>query len=226
MKTDRISTGLSGLDKLLGGGFPEKTAILVSGGPGTGKTLIGLNFLLAGAANGERCCYVSLNENKNELIRACNGIKTLKKIDEYAGKNLAIESITMGKRMTVEHFTRIFTSYPKVDRLVIDNLNKLLIYADSKNEYRIRLSELTSYLKGKINCTLLICETQDERIDTGNSEAFEADGVVHLSFLEFEEKPKRTLEVSKLRYTSFEPRIPHELVIDSQGLRLTKTRIL
>jgi len=223
---DRISTGLSGLDRLLDGGFPEKTIILVSGGPGTGKTLISLNFLLAGALKGEKCCYVSLNEKKDELIRACDGIKTLNKIDKFIDKNLAIEPITMGRRITVEYFTKIFASYPTVDRLVIDNLNKLLIYAESRNEYRTRLSELVTYLKSKTNCALLICETQGNEIDTGNGEAFECDGVVHLSFLEFEEKPKRTLEVPKLRYTSFEPRIPHELVIDGEGLRLTRTRIL
>ena len=59
-----ISTGLSGFDERIGGGFPNKTKILVSGGPGTGKTLFGLNFLLNGAINGEKCCYVSLSEEK------------------------------------------------------------------------------------------------------------------------------------------------------------------
>ncbi|ODS37217.1 MAG: hypothetical protein A7315_04250 [Candidatus Altiarchaeales archaeon WOR_SM1_79] len=222
---DRISTGLSGLDRLLGGGLPGKTIVLLSGGAGTGKTLIGLNFLLEGALKGERCCYVSLNEDKNELIRACNGIKSLKRINEYVDRNLIIEPVTMGKRIPVDYFTKIFSSYPQVDRLVIDSLNKLLIFAEKKSEYRIHLAELITYLKDRINCTLLTCETQKDEIDTGNGEAFECDGVIHLSFLEFEEKPKRTLEVTKMRYTSFEPKVPHELVIDKEGLRLTETQI-
>jgi len=223
---DRVTTGLSRLDKLLKGGFPSETVILLSGGAGTGKTLIGLNFLIDGASKGEKCCYVSLNEDKGELLRACRGIKTLKKVDRYIDKNLAIEPVIMGKRITVEYFTKIFASYPEVDRLVIDNVNKLLIFAESRNEYRIHLSELMMYLKDKVNCTLLVCETTEDKIDTGNGEAFECDGVINLSFSEFEEKPMRTLEVCKMRYTSFEPKIPYELVIDSKGLRLSDTRIL
>jgi len=66
----------------------------------------------------------------------------------------------------------------------------------------------------------------DSEIDFISGEAFECDGVVHLSFLEFEEKPLRTLEVHKLRYTSFEPKIPHELIIDEKGLRLSGTKII
>ncbi len=223
---DRISTGMSKLDSLLGGGFPSETVILLSGGPGTGKTLFALNFLLDGASGGEKCCYVSLGENKEELLRACNGIDKLKKVGDFIDKNLVIESVTLGETVTLEYFTNIFASYPSVDRLIIDNVNRLLIYAENKRDYRMRLSELVRYLKERVNCTLLLCETNGKEIDTGNGEAFDCDGVVNLSFLEFEEKPKRTLEIHKLRYSSFEPKIPHEFVIDGKGLRVTETRIL
>jgi circadian clock protein KaiC len=222
---DRISTGLKGLDDLLGGGFPEKTIILVSGGPGAGKTLVSLNYLIEGAAQGERCCYVSLNEEKSDLLRACSGIRSLKKAEKYLDKNLAFEHFYLGKDATVDYFVKLFSSYPQVDRLVIDNLNKLLIYAENKNSYRTSLSNLVAYLRDKARCAILICESEDG-LDTGSGEAFECDGVVRLSFLEMEEKPRRILEVHKLRYTSFEPRVPHELVIDGDGIRLTKTRVL
>ena len=112
IRTDKMSTGLSGLNEILDGGFPMETIVLISGGAGTGKTLVGLNFLLDGASKGERCCYVSLNEDKNELIRACNGIESLKKINDYIDMNLIIEPVTMGKRMPVDYFTKIFASYP------------------------------------------------------------------------------------------------------------------
>jgi len=222
----KVTTGLKELDSMLDGGFPDKTSILLSGGAGTGKTLVALNFLIEGAVLGEKCCYVSLNESREDILRACDGIKSLKRVGRHLDKNLAITYVEMGKPVTLEYFSRIFSSYPKVDRLVIDNLNKLLIHASDKREYRIMLSELVKYLKEKIKCSLLICETSDDEIDSGNGEAFECDGVVHISFLELEEKPKRTLEVSKLRYTSFEPRIPRELIIDDDGLRITKTQIV
>lgn len=222
----KVDTGIPGLDNVLGGGFPSETVVLTSGGAGTGKTLFGLNFLINGALRGEKCCYVSLGENKAELIRACEGIKTLNDIRGCIDKNLIIEDIIMGENITLEYFTKIFASYPEIDRLVIDNVNRLLIFAESKRDYRIRLSELVRYLKKKVKCSLLLCETNEGMIDTGNGEAFECDGVVSLSFLELEEKPKRSLEIHKLRYSAFEPKIPHEFVIDSRGLRVTETKIL
>lgn len=221
----KVTTGLTKLDKLLGGGFPAKTTILVSGGPGTGKTLLGLKFLIEGASKGEKCCYVSLNEDREELLRACKNIKTLKNAENHLNKNLAIEHIPLGENITMKKFIEIIASYPKIDRLVIDNVNKLLIFAESKRSYRLHLSELVKHLKN-MGCTLLLCETTEDKIDTGNGESFECDGVVHLSFLELEEKPMRILNVHKLRYTSFEPKIPHELVIDDRDLRLTETKII
>ncbi len=214
------------MDALLGGGIPQKTVILLSGGPGTGKTLVALNFLLKGASKGEKCCYISLSENKEELLRACDGIAELKKIREFTDKNLVIKPVTLGENITVEYFTKIFASYPQVDRLVIDNVNRLLIHAENKRDYRIKLAELIRYLKEKINCTLLLCETNRNEIDTGNSEAFDCDGIINLSFMEFEEKPSRTLEIPKMRYSPVEPKIPHEFIIDNKGLKITKTKIL
>jgi circadian clock protein KaiC len=227
----RVSTGLKKLDELLGGGFPGETVILVSGSAGTGKTLLGLNFVAEGARKGENSCYLSLNENKAELLRACEGIAALEDAKKYMGKTLDMKTMTMGEGIDIYYFTEMFSSYPKIDRLVIDNVNKLLLFAESKKEYRIQLSRLIRYLKEKVNCSLLVCETEydnrDKVIDTGVGESFECDGVVHLSFLEFEEKPMRTLEVYKMRYTEIEPKIPHEFIINSKkGLKLADSHFV
>lgn len=220
-----VNTGIRKLDRLLGGGFPSRTAILVSGGPGSGKTLFALKFLMEGVKNREKCCYISLNENRDELLRACRGIDSLKDAEKYAGKNFAIEHIPLGENITMKKFIDIIASYPKIDRLVIDNVNKLLIFAESERSYRLHLSELVKHLK-PMGCALLICETRGDNIDTGNGEAFECDGVLHLSFLELEEKPMRTLSVHKMRYANFDPRIPHEFIIDNKDLKLTETKII
>ena len=220
-----ITTGIKKLDKLFGGGFPPKTTILVSGGPGSGKTLFALKFLIEGVAKKERCCYVSLNENREELLRACKGIEALKDAEKHLGKNLAIEFIPLGENITMKKFIDIIASYPKIDRLVIDNVNKLLIFAESERVYRLHLSELVKQLK-PMGCTLLLCETRGENIDTGNGEAFECDGVLSLSFLELEEKPMRTMTIHKMRYASFDPKIPYEFLIDNKDLKLTETKII
>ncbi len=227
-----IKTGLTYLDKLLGGGFPENTVILVSGGPGAGKTLFGLNFLLEGTLKKERCCYLSLMENKAEILRACSGIETLKKMEKHVDKNFVIQEVKLIEENKIthdmydlKHFVELLNEYPKIDRIVIDNVNKLFIYARDEKEYRRRFSDLIKELKKRFTCSIVICETDGE-MDSGNGEAFECDGVVKLSFIELEEKPKRTLEVHKLRYSAFEPRIPYEFKISGKGLKLSKSAVI
>jgi len=221
-----VSTGIPKLDKILNGGFPAKTTILVSGGPGTGKTLLGLNFLLDGAIKNEKCCYFSVNETPEELLRACKNLEALKKVENYLGKNLVFKHIELGKKIDFEFFTNIFRNYPEIDRIVIDSVNKLLDHAENKKSYRQNLSELNNHLKQKVKCSLILCETRGYDIDTNNGEAFDCDGVIKLSFLELEEKPKRILHIHKLRYTDFEPMVTHEFVIDKKGIRLTDTKVI
>jgi circadian clock protein KaiC len=225
-KVTKVSTGIQKLDKLLGGGFPEKTVILLSGGPGTGKTLFGINFLLEGARKGEKCCYVTLNETSEEIVRACNGIEKLRDVEKFLGKNLVIEHIALGEsNMTIKRFVTLMTEYPKLDRIVIDNANKMFMFSDNKRSYRIHFSEMLKYLKN-IGCSLILCETENDGIDGGNGEAYECDGIVQLSFLELEEKPMRSLTIHKLRYSSFDAKVPHELVIDHSGIRLGETKVI
>jgi circadian clock protein KaiC len=222
----RISTGLDGLDKLIEGGFPDKTAILLGGGPGTGKTLMALNFLIDGAKKGEKCCYVSLSETEEELKRAAEGIESLRIVDNFLNKNLVFKNMNMVYDLNIKYFIDTISSYPKMDRLVIDNINKLLIFADTKKSYRMIFEELLKHLKEKTACSLILCETNGDDIDTGNGEAFECDGVVHLSFLEFEEKPTRTIKIQKMRYTEFEPNVSRVMIINKKEIRLGKAGII
>lgn len=63
----RDKTGIVGLDDILRGGLPHGHLYLVEGEPGTGKTTLGLSFVLAGKQEGESVLYVSLSETANEL---------------------------------------------------------------------------------------------------------------------------------------------------------------
>ena len=65
----RVSTGIAGLDEILGGGLPSNHLYLLDGEPGTGKTTLALQFLLAGADVGARGLYVTLSESRAELTQ-------------------------------------------------------------------------------------------------------------------------------------------------------------
>src|ERR1700757_494407 len=68
MNKSHASTGIEGLDDVLAGGWPRNHLFLVEGHPGTGKTTMALQFLLAGQAAGEKGLYVTLSESKDEIF--------------------------------------------------------------------------------------------------------------------------------------------------------------
>src|SRR4051794_3066594 len=63
----RATTGIAGLDEVLGGGLPRNRLYLLQGDPGVGKTTLALQFLMEGARQGEACLYVTLSETREEL---------------------------------------------------------------------------------------------------------------------------------------------------------------
>jgi len=64
----RVATGVPGLDRMLGGGLIEGRPYLVTGGTGSGKTLLGLTFLLEGLRRGENVLLVAVDEPPNEIM--------------------------------------------------------------------------------------------------------------------------------------------------------------
>src|SRR5215208_2716955 len=62
-----VPTGVPGFDAILRGGYAACRAHLVEGRPGSGKTTLGLQFLLEGVRGGERCLYITLSESEREL---------------------------------------------------------------------------------------------------------------------------------------------------------------
>jgi circadian clock protein KaiC len=65
--SDQARTGIEGLDHVLGGGFERGRVFLVEGQPGTGKTTVATQFLIAGNKAGERGLYITLSETEDEL---------------------------------------------------------------------------------------------------------------------------------------------------------------
>src|SRR5262245_45291147 len=61
------STGIGGLDEVLGGGLTAHRLYLIEGVPGSGKTTLAMQFLLAGVKSGESVLYITLSETEAEL---------------------------------------------------------------------------------------------------------------------------------------------------------------
>src|SRR5690348_489428 len=63
----KLTTGVEGLDEILGGGLPPNRLYVVEGDPGSGKTTLALQFLLDGVRRGQVCLYITLSETLEEL---------------------------------------------------------------------------------------------------------------------------------------------------------------
>ena len=69
---ERVSSGIRGLDKMLEGGYPKGAVVLVSGGPGTGKTTFALQYIYYGAKHNEPGVYVSFEQEVDDLKDMAN----------------------------------------------------------------------------------------------------------------------------------------------------------
>jgi len=67
MIMERVSSGIKGLDEILGGGFPRGRTVLVVGSPGSGKTIFAIQFLRSGAFVGDRSIYIALDERPEQV---------------------------------------------------------------------------------------------------------------------------------------------------------------
>jgi circadian clock protein KaiC len=127
VSSERISTGISGLDGMLEGkGFYRGSSILISGGPGTGKTSIGAHFALAAAARGERCLYFAFEESEPQLVRNMKtiGLDLQPAIDNG---HLTIESVRPTAHGLEAHLTRMMHTVHELnpDAVVVDPLSAL-----------------------------------------------------------------------------------------------------
>jgi len=69
LETPRLSTGVKGLDEILGGGIPQGFTVAVVGEPGTGKTVFCIHFIGAGLREGQRGIYVTTEESRESIIK-------------------------------------------------------------------------------------------------------------------------------------------------------------
>ena len=197
-----VSTGVANLDMVLSGGFRPKSVILVSGNPGSGKTIFSTQFLLAGTRIGERGLYVSFTERKEDYY---TNMETLGlDVNDPGEKGLFkfIDFPTLdeeGMKEAADVVTKEIMDY-QPRRLVVDSISAFT-QSMSKAETRQFLHVLFArILKDLDVTTLLIGEIQLGESKTGfGVEEFIADGVILLKYSRTGKTEKREMEIPKMR---------------------------
>jgi circadian clock protein KaiC len=163
----RIETGIAGLDDVLGGGLPQGHLYLIEGNPGTGKTTLALQFLLAGIRQGESVIYVTLSESRKELeeVARSHGWSTdsLQIYEMAEDDDLRPEAqYTVFHPSEVELADTITGILEQVDatqpqRVVFDSLSELRMLARDPLKYRRQILALKRHFAGR-NCTVLLLD--------------------------------------------------------------------
>jgi circadian clock protein KaiC len=163
-----LSTGVAGLDIILGGGLTADRLFLIEGEPGTGKTTLALQFLHEGVKRGESVIYITLAETRVELMAVArshgwsmDGIHVEDIIPNEAilhpDQQFTIfhpSEIEMG--MTTQRILEAIEKY-KPKRVVLDSLSELQLLAESPLRYRRQVLALKQYLAGQ-GCTTLFLD--------------------------------------------------------------------
>ena len=144
----RIPTGIAGLDAMLEGkGYYRGSSILISGGPGTGKTSIGAHFVAAASARGERCLFWTFEESEAQLVRNMRtiGIDLRSAIDAGHLTISAARPTTYGLETHLARMSHM-TSEMRPDVVVVDPLSALRA-GGTLGQSNIMVLRLIDYLK-------------------------------------------------------------------------------
>ena len=203
----RASTGVSGLDQLLRGGLPAHRLHLIDGDPGTGKTTLALQFLLAGRARGETALYVTLSETAVELraVAASHGwsLDGIEIFELTPPGGRADEDYTLYHPAEIELSEMIkrvllATDNLRPARVVLDSLSEMRLLARDPLRYRRQILALKEYFAGR-ECTVLML---DDRTSTEQDLQLQsiAHAVIRLEQMAFEYgRSRRRLRIVKVR---------------------------
>lgn len=160
--------GIEGLDDILLGGFTRDRLFLVEGMPGSGKTTLAMQFLLAGAAAGEPVLYVTLSETADELraIAESHGWDLdgvhLKELTPSEDELETSEQNTLfhpSELELVDTTRRILADVEEIKpmRLVFDSLSELRLLAGNALRYRRQILALKHFFSTR-RCTVVLLD--------------------------------------------------------------------
>ena len=218
----RVSTGITDLDRMCGGGFFRDSAIIVSGPTGVGKTLMAIHFMAAGVAQGERCVFFSFEESRDQLIRNAGSWGfDLQKMERSDKLQIICEYPEMAS--LEDHFVRMKQAIEDNQplRLAVDNLTALERVATPRG-LRDFIIGMTAFVKHREITSLF---TSTTKTLVGGSSVTEshistiADTIVVLRYAELAGEVRRALTLLKMRGSVHDARV-REFSIDGEGMRV------
>lgn len=223
----RVSTGIKGLDGILRGGLPENRLYLIEGQPGTGKTTMGLQFLLQGEARGEKGLYITVSESRDELI-------AVGKSHGWDLENLAIQDLTVANDALAKdsHYTVFHPVEVELDettkmiveeiervnpaRVVFDSLADLRMLTSDSLRFRRQIYALKKFFTKK-HCTVMLLDDFAESTANRQLDSI-AHGVINLEYVPPEYgKQRHSLRVMKMRGVKFQSGT-HDFNIETGGI--------
>ncbi|MBC5784283.1 AAA family ATPase [Ramlibacter sp. USB13] len=223
---ERASTGIPGLDDVLGGGLPSRHVYLVEGDPGSGKTTLGLHFLLEGVRNSEKGLYVTLSETAEELrtVAASHGwsLEGVELFELVSSEGLSPEleqSILHPSQVELGETVRgVMTAVERLNpkRVVFDSLSEMRLLAQDPLRYRRQVLAIKKFFADR-GCTVILLDDRSSR-DTDQQLHSIAHGVINLEQAVDQYGPeRRRLRVLKMRGIPFRGG-DHDVVLDTGGL--------
>lgn len=218
---ERISSGIKGLDKMTDGGFMRGSAVLLSGSSGTGKTVIGMQFIVNCLLKNEPGIIVSFEEDTVQIRE--NSMKFGWDLKEFENKNL-LEIISPLESDASELALQINDAVEKTNArcMLFDGLARLNRMMPPHIQFHDYMEGLVGTLK-KMNVTAVYTnETQNltgTTKVTGTGISPMMDTVILLRYVEIKSEMRKALSVLKMRGSDHDKDIK-ELIINKKGIEI------
>lgn len=216
-----LSSGLPDLDALLGGGLESGTTTVLSGPSGTGKTTLGVQFLVRAVEKGERAVLFSFEESPVSIIERCEtiGIRVKEKIDADELEIIRVNPM----ELYPDEFLQML-------RDVVLGGDRRVVMIDSLRGYELAMEEygspvahiynLVTFLNREGITTLMTNEIEEitgSMVATGLGVSYAVDNIVLLRYAEFRNRVIKVVACLKKRHGFFEPAL-HEFRITPDGI--------
>jgi len=240
MSIDRIQTGIPGLDEILNGGIPRRNVVLLSGGPGTGKSIFGYQYLFNGLIRGQSGVLVALEEHPVQVRLSMAQFGWNVTVYEEKGRFALVDAFTAGigeaakrEKYVVrapddfQMLIDVLRSAIKdigAERVVVDSVTTL--YITKPALARSMVLQLKKVLSG-LGCTsILISQVSvTERGFGGPGVEHAADGIIRLDLDEMGGELKRSIIIWKMRGTAHSMK-RHPFDITDKGLIIKPEEVI